>query len=251
MISQGYLAIALFCLGFPDRAMAQSNAVIAEAQRLAHPPTLTVSLSTDARLLSLPGDYAALDQRAGQLISVATDQGFPLYRVVGTIYHGWSKVNTGDVTEGISLLRSGSNAYSATGAQTRICYHNALLAKACEIAGEVEESLSLLDDALRIAERVGERWFASELYRHKGELMIRHGESEAAEELYRKAVEIAQRQEAKLLELRAAVSMARLYCDQGRRSQAHDLLAPVYAWFTEGFDTPELRGAKTLLAELS
>jgi predicted ATPase len=243
-ISQGYLAIALFCLGFPDGALAQSNAVIAEAWRLAHPPTLTVSLSTDARLLSLTGDYAALDQRAGQLIAVATEQGFPLYRVLGTIYRGWVKVNTGDLPAGISLLRSGSNAYSATGAQTRICYHTALLAKACEIAGQVEEALSHLDDALQLAEAIGERWFMAEVYRHKGELMIRQGDSEAAEEFYRKALGIAEKQETKLWELRAAVSLARLYCDQGHRSEAHDLLAPVYTWFTEGFDTPDLRGAK-------
>jgi class 3 adenylate cyclase/predicted ATPase len=251
VISQGYLAIALFCLGFPDGALAQSNAVIAEARRLAHPPTLTVSLSTDARLLSLTGDYAVLDQRAGQLIAVATEQGFPLYRVLGTIYRGWAKVNTGDLPTGISLLRSGSSAYSATGAQTRVCYHTALLAKACELAGQTDEASSLLDDALQNAERIGERWFVAELYRHKGQFAMRQGDSEAAEELYRRALTVAEEQEAKLWELRAAVSLARLYCDQGHRSEAHDLLAPVYAWFTEGFDTPDLRSAKALLDELS
>jgi class 3 adenylate cyclase/predicted ATPase len=247
VISQGYLAIALFCLGFPDAALAHSNAVIAEARRLAHPPTLTVSLSTDARLLSLTGDYAALDQRTGQLIAVATEQGFQLYRGLGTIYRGWVKVNTGDLPAGISMLRSGSNAYSATGAQTRICYHTALLAKACALAGQVDEALLHLDNAVRIAEAIGERWFLAELYRHKGELMIRRGDCEAAEAFYRKALGIAEKQEAKLWELRAAVSLARLYCDQAHRSEAHDLLASVYAWFTEGFDTPDLRGAKALL----
>ena len=175
VISRGYLAIALFCLGFPDQALAVSNTAIAEARRLAHPPTLAVSLSTDSRLLSLGGDNAALDERAGQLIAVATEQGFPLYRALGTIYRGWGKARTGDVTDGISLLREGSSAYSATGAQTRISYHIALLAKACEIAGQIDEALSLLDDAVQIAERVGERWFATELYRHKGQLMLRQG----------------------------------------------------------------------------
>jgi class 3 adenylate cyclase/predicted ATPase len=251
VISQGYLAIALFCLGFPDRALAQSNAGIVEAQKLAHPPTLTVSLSTDARLLSVTGDYAALDQRADQLISVATDQGFPQYRVLGTIYRGWVKVNTGDLLAGLCLLRSASDAYSATGAQTRICYHAALLAKACEIADRVEEALGHLDNALRNAERIGEHWFEAEMYRHKGRLMIRLGDSAAAEEFYHKALGIAEKQEAKLWELRAAVSLARLYYDQGHRSEAHDLLAPVYFWFTEGFDTPDLRGARALLDEVS
>jgi predicted ATPase len=127
----------------------------------------------------------------------------------------------------------------------------ALLAGACEIAGQVEEALVLLDDALQIVERTGERWFAAEVYRHKGQLLLRQGHSETAEELYRKALNIAAEQEAKLWELRAAVSLARLGRDQGRRAEAHDCLAPVYGWFTEGFNTQDLRGAKALLDELS
>jgi len=173
-----------------------------------------------------------------------------LYRALGTIYRGWAKVKTGDVAEGVSLLRIGSSAYSASGAETRISYHIALLAKACEIAGQVNEALFLLDDALRIAERMGERWFAAELYRHKGQLLLREGQAEAAEELYGEALTIAEEQEAKLWELRAATSLARLQHDQGRRAEARDLLAPIYGWFTEGFDTADLKEAKTLLEEL-
>jgi predicted ATPase len=202
-------------------------------------------------LLSLSGDNAALDERASHLIAVATEQGFPLYRALGTIYRGWAKVRGGDVPEGISLLRIGSSAYSASGAETRISYHIALLAKAYEIAGEIEEALILLDDALQIVERTGERWFVAELNRKKGELLLCQGHAEAAEQLYRKALSIAHEQEAKLWELRAAASLARLRRDQGRRAEAHDLLKPVYAWFTEGFDTPDLKDAKALLDQLA
>jgi class 3 adenylate cyclase/predicted ATPase len=248
-VSQGYLGIALFCLGFPEQALARSNTAIAEA--LAHPPTLTVSLAQSARLLSLTADNAALDERATQLIALATEQGFPLYRTLGSIYRGWAKVNTGDLPAGISLLRSSSSAYSATGAQTRISYHTALLSKACEIAGQVDEALGHLDSALQLAEAIGERWFMAELYRHKGELMIRQGDSGAAEKYYRNALAIAEKQEAKLWELRAAVSLARLYCTWDHRSQAHDLLAPVFSWFTEGFGTQDLKIARALLDELS
>ncbi len=248
---QGQLAIALFCLGFPEQALGRSNATIAEALTLAHPPSLVAGLSLGARLLSLGGDNAALDERAGQLIAVATEQGFPLYRAAGTIYRGWSKAGSGEVTEGIALLRGGSSAYSATGAETRISYHTALLAKACELAGQVEEALSQLDNALQTAERIGERWFAAELYRHKGQLMLQQGDSAAAERFYRIALSIAEEQAAKLWELRAAISFARLRRDQGRRSEAHDVLAPVCGWFTEGFDTQDLVGAKALLDELS
>jgi predicted ATPase len=111
--------------------------------------------------------------------------------------------------------------------------------------------LTLLDEALRIVERTGERWFAAELNRLKGQLLVQQRHSEAAEELYRKALSIAREQEAKLWELRASVSLARLRRDQGRYAEAHDLLAPFYNWFTEGFDTPDLKEAKALLYELA
>jgi class 3 adenylate cyclase/predicted ATPase len=249
--TKGQLGIALFCLGFPDQALAQINEGIAEALTLKHPPTLVSSLALSCRLLSLSGDYAALDERTSQLIAVATEQGFPLYGALGAIYRGWGKAKAGDVTEGISLLRSGSSTYSATGAMTRISYHLALLAEGCEIAGKVDDALPLLNSALDIAERIGERWFAAELYRHKGQLMLQQGDSDAAEELYRRALAIAREQEARLWELRAAVSLARLGANQGRRRESYDCLALAYNWFTEGFETWDLKNAKALLDELS
>jgi predicted ATPase len=163
---------------------------------------------------------------------------------------GWVTVKKGNVAEGISLLRSGAAAVRASGAEGSTPYFIGLLAVACEIAEQIEEAITLLDDALRIVGRTGVRWFSAELKRHKGQLLLRQGQTEAAEELYRKALRIAQKQEAKLWELRAAVSLARLRRDQGRRAEARDLLAPVYGWFTEGFDTPDLKEAKALLDEL-
>jgi predicted ATPase len=116
--------------------------------------------------------------------------------------------------------------------------------------GQIEQAVDLLDDSLEIIGRTGERWLTAELYRHKGQLLLRQGHSEVAEELYSKALNIAQEQEAKLWELRAAMSLARLRRDQGRPTEARHLLAPVYGWFTEGFDTPDLKDAKALLDEL-
>jgi predicted ATPase len=209
-----------------------------------------MSLAFAAELLSLAGDDAALDKRAHQLVAVATEQGFPAWRAHGTIYCGWAKVKNGDVAEGISLLRSGSTASRATAMEVWMPYFTALLARACEIAGQIEEAGTLLDDGLEIAERTGVRWFAAELNKHKGRLLLRQGHCGAAEELYRKALSIAAEQEAKLWELRAAASLARLRRDQGRHAEARDLLAPVYGWFTEGFDTPDLKEAKALLDDL-
>jgi predicted ATPase len=126
-----------------------------------------------------------------------------------------------------------------------------LLATAYEITGHVEEALTLLDQALQTVERTGERCFEAELNRHKGRLLLRQGHTEAAEELYRKALSIAGEQGAKLWELRAAMGLARLRHDQGRRAEARDLLAPIYGWFTEGFDTCDLKEANALLSELA
>jgi class 3 adenylate cyclase/predicted ATPase len=246
--SSACLGVILFCLGYPDKALERSSAAIAETRRLAHPPSVAGNLAYGIRLRLLVGDIAALAEWVDQLLTVVTEQGFPHWRTMETICRGWIKVKNGDVTDGISLLRTGGAASRLTGAWRP---HNiALLAASCEIAGQVEEGLTLLDDALRIVETTGERWFAAELNRHKGELLLRQGHTEAAEELYRKALRIAKEQEAKLWELRAAMSFARVRRDQDRHAEARDLLAPVYGWFTEGFDTPDLKEAKVLLDEL-
>jgi predicted ATPase len=206
--------------------------------------SIAMSLSTGARLLSLLGENTALDELAGQLIAVATEHGFPFWRAEGTVDRGWVKVKNGDVAEGISLLRSGLTADRATGPAAGGTYFFVLLAKAYEISGQIEEAVIQLDDALQIV-RTGV--LAAELYRHKGQLLLQQGHTEAAEELYCQALSIAAAQEAKLWELRAAVSLARLRRDQGRCAEARDVLAPVYGWFTEGFDTTDLKDAKALL----
>jgi len=246
----GLLGNVLFYLGHPDQSSSRSNAAIGEARRLAHPPSLTATLGFSAGLLSLVGDTYTLAQRAEELIAMATEHGFPHWRALGMIYRGWAKLKNGDVGEGISLLCGGSIAYRATGAKVWTPLGLALLASAREIAGQIMEAVSELDDALEMVAITGERWFAAELNRRKGQLLLRQGRAEAAEELYHKALSIAREQEARLWELRAAVSLARLRRDQGRSAEARALLAPVYGWFTEGFDTPDLREAKALLDAL-
>jgi len=130
-------------------------------------------------------------------------------------------------------------------------HHITRLATAYELTGQIEHALARSDEALQIVERTGERWFEAELHRHKGQLLLRQGHSEAAENLYGKALSIAEEQGAKLWELRAATSLARLWGEQGRRAEAQELLAPAYGWFTEGFDTADLKEAKALLDALA
>jgi len=134
VVAQGYLGIVFLCLGFPDQALARSNAAIAEARELAHSPSLAPSLMICATLLSIVGDNGVLDDRVDDLVAVATEQAFPQWRAFGTIYRGWVKAKNGDVGEGISLLRSGSAAYRATGAELLMPHHTALLARACHRA---------------------------------------------------------------------------------------------------------------------
>jgi predicted ATPase len=249
--SQTNLATVLFCLGFPDQALTSNRAAIASARRLAHPPSLALSLGFGAILLALADDDAALLERLDQLTAVVGEHGFSVYHASELILRGWLKVKNGGVAEGLALLRSGSTAYRAIGQEAWMPFFIGLEAAACAIAGLVQESLALADEALQIAERTGERWLSAELNRHKGRLLARQGQSEAAEELYCKALSIAEKQEAKMWELRAAVSLAELRRGQGSRAEARDLLAPVYGWFTEGFGTPDLKQAKALLDELA
>jgi predicted ATPase len=146
-VAQAFLGITLFCLGFPDRALARSSEAIAGAGGLVHPPSLAVTLNLGSLLLSLVGDEAALEERASRLVALASEQSFPHRRAEGTIYRGWVKVKTGDVAHGISLLRSGLDILGATGAGAWVPYYNGLLAGACDITGQIKEAFTLLDDA--------------------------------------------------------------------------------------------------------
>jgi predicted ATPase len=247
--SRAVLGLVLFCLGYPEQALAQSSAAIARARRLAHVPSLVSSLGYGNRLLTLLGGDG-LGVQAEELFAVTTEQGFPFFRAQGMIDRGWNKVKHGDIEAGVSLLRSGSTAYRVTGAQAWVPYHTALLAKACGAAGQVQEALTLLDDALQLAGRRGERWLDAELNRQKGELLLRQGHTAIAEDLYQNARKIAHEQHAKLWELRAAASLARLWRDQCRSAEAREVLAPVYGWFTEGFEIADLKEARALLVEL-
>jgi predicted ATPase len=158
----------------------------------------------------------------------------------------------GQAQDGIEQLHQGLSAVRATGAALRRPYASALLAEAYGTMGQPEAGLTVLTEALTQADKAGERWWEPELYRLKGEFLLQLSSDNQAEveTCFRHALDIARSQQAKSLELRAAMSLSRLWQQQGKRQEAHDLLAPVYNWFTEGFDTADLKDAKALIEEL-
>lgn len=182
---------------------------------------------------------------------MADEQSLPLYRGASAVFRGWFAAKNGDIVSGIELVRRGTTAYRATGADLWGPFFDALLAEACEIAGRYEEAAQLLHDAELTVEGRGARWFVAELNRRQGRLLYRQGCLEAAEQLHRKAMSIATQQEARLWELRAATSLARLWGDKGRRAEMREMLTPIYSRFAEGFDTADLREAKTVLDALA
>jgi predicted ATPase len=186
-------------------------------------------------------------------IKLATEQGFTQSMVMSSILRGWALVQQGQAQEGIAQITQGLTAWHVTGAVTLQPCFLALLAEAHGILGEPEAGLTTLAEALTLADTTGERWYESEIYRLKGALLLQQSTDNQveAEVCFQHAISIAQNQQAKSWELRAATSLARLWHQQGKRQEAHDLLAPVYNWFTEGFDTADLKDAKALLDELA
>jgi predicted ATPase len=174
-------------------------------------------------------------------------------KAMGTVLQGWALARQGAGTEGIARLRKGLAAYRATGAEAFSTYYLALLAETHLQGGETEDGLSVVAEALSLVNRNEERWWEAELHRLKGMLVLQEmaPDERQAEICFQHALGVARRQHAKSWELRAAMSMARLWRDQGKREEARELLAPIYGWFTEGFDTLDLKEAKALLDELA
>jgi predicted ATPase len=198
-------------------------------------------------------EVRAVQERAEAAMSLAQAQGFLDWMAIGAILRGWALAHQGQPQAGIEQLTHGLMAYRATGAEVVRPYWLALLAEAHGIIGEPEAGLTALAEALTQGEQTGERWSEPELHRLQGALLLQLSSDNQAEAEHRfqQAITIAQNQQAKSFELRAATSLARLWQQQGKRQKAHDLLAPVYGWFTEGFDTADLQEAQVLLDALA
>jgi predicted ATPase len=184
-------------------------------------------------------------------VRLSTEYGYTIGQAIGDALAGWAQVMLGDYPGGLALLEQGMIQWQAAGMHTMQTYLFALWIEACCTAGRFEEGIAHADQAHGFIVEYGEQFFAPEIYRLRGELFRARGDLETAESCYAQALSVAREQSAKSLELRAAVRLARAWQDQGRHRDAYDLLAPIYAWFHEGFDTPDLRTAHDLLAELA
>jgi TOMM system kinase/cyclase fusion protein len=255
-----YAALTLWFLGYPDQALQRSHEAVTLAQEVAHPFSLGLALCFAAVLHQFRREGHLTQERAEAGIALATEQGFAVLRANGTIFRGWalaqrppeSGTAQGPREEGMAQIQQGLAAWRATGSETFRPYGLALLAEASARAGQREAGLTLLAEALAVANTTGERRWDAELHRLQGEILLtRTAEYDTeAETCFRQALDIAHRQQAKSWELRAAMSLSRLWQRQGKTAEASALLAPVYGWFTEGFDTTDLQEARALLADL-
>jgi TOMM system kinase/cyclase fusion protein len=269
---RNFAAHALWYLGYPDQALERMHEAVALARELSHPFSLAFALDQTAWLHQYRREAQLTQEWAEADITLSSEQGFAFFLALGTMYRGWALAEQGQEAEGIAQMRQGMAAHQATGAQLGRPYWLSLLVEAYGKIGQVEEGLKVLGEALTLALKHGEHFWEAELYRLKGEVLLmqagRAGSRNTSTEpllvgateplvlteveaCFCQALDIARRQQAKSLELRAAMSLSRLWRQQGKRDEARQRLAPVYGWFTEGFDTADLQEAKALLEELT
>jgi predicted ATPase len=241
------------------------------ARELADPQSMTFTLFVGNLVHQLRGEGRQVQDRSGVQVELASEQGYTFFRVTGTILHGWALADQGDLEKGVEQLRQGIADYRAVGSELHVPHYTALLAEVMAKKGQIEEGLNVLGEALLTAQSTGGQMYEAELYRLKGELLLKRAATEqdnlrsAAEETreqaeasvlreaeccFRQAIEIARTQCAKSLELRAVTSLGRLWQKQGKNEEARAMLRETYSWFTEGFNTQDLKEAKALLDEM-
>jgi predicted ATPase len=246
-------AVVTCILGYPERAESQARAGIGLARRLGHAPTLAHALWFTAKLHIVQNKIDEVCAVTTELLALCEEQHLVPPAMAGTIFQGWSKVRAGQVDDGLRQLRNGLEAMKRGGNRVYLAHRISLLTEACALAGNRDEASASCDEAINTVHETGDEWFLAKILSQRGELLLNGpGASEEQAEMYLKhALDVARRQRARWYELRASCDLARLWRNQGKPTQGRNLLAPIYGWFTEGFDALDLKEAKALLEELA
>ena len=248
-----FRSLSLWLLGYPEAALADLAQALKEAREIGQAATLMYALIHTTMFVHIPcGSYTSAKPALEEVIALADEKGAPFVKALAMLDQSWILSLTGKASEAIQMFTSGIGAYRSTGATIYTPLHLSFLARANAELGKFDDAWRCIAEAMTAVETINERWFEAEVHRTAGEIALMSPEPDAAkaEAYFECALAVARQQQAKSWELRAAIRMARLWRDQGKRDQAHALLAPVYGWFTEGFDTLDLKEAKTLLDEL-
>jgi predicted ATPase len=245
-------AVTLWHLGYPDQALERGNEALAIAQTRSHLFSLAFAEYFSGVRRQFRREARAAQETTEALIALCAEHGFSQFLAWATTLRGWAMAEQGCNQEGIAQIQEGLAASRATGSELSRPYFLCLLAEACTKSSRLDDALSALTEARAAADEHEDRHYEAEIHRLKGELLLKQGvaNAEEARSCFQRAIEVARKQSAKSLELRATTSLARLLDKQGRRGEARTMLAEIYSWFTEGFDTADLKEAKALLDEL-
>ena len=250
---RSYSALCLWLMGFPDQAHTRGKDALTLAQELKHPFSVAFAQCCFAFVSQFRRDVRNVGDQAEAAVTLANEHGFTAWAALATSFRGWAIAMEGRSEKGLAELQQGIADMRAFGAGIWLPFRCTMLAEVFDLLGDTEASLQSLAEAQILMDQTEERWWEAEIYRLQGTLLIRHSIAPLVEgeTWLRRALDVARRQAARSLELRAATSLARLWHDQGKHAEARDLLEPVFNWFTEGFDTPDLKEAKAILEELN
>jgi len=247
-----YRSLAMWGLGHPEAALADITHLVRDAREIGQAATLMYALFYASLTLALCGDYATASARADEVIALADKSGSLFWKTAGMINQGTVLALTGNASDAVDLITSAIASYRSMGAQLFTPFYLSSLAHAHAQLGHLNDARRRINEAMRAAQTTKERWYEADIHRIAGEIApMSTKDMTKAEAHFEQALAVARAQQAKSWELRAAMSMARLWRDQGKRNEARELLAPVYGWFTQGFDTLDLKQANNLLNELA
>jgi predicted ATPase len=248
-----FRSLFLWVLGYPEAALADVDHALKDAREIGHDATLMLALTLTSLTLICRGNYAAASEETNEAVALADERQASYWKAYGMIHRGCVLAMTGNASSAVQAISSGISAYRSIGSTMIVPFYLLYLAKAHADLRQFDDASRRHDEALAMVETTKERWCEAEVHRIAGEVALMSPEPDVAkaEACFDRALAVARAQQAKSFELRAAMSMAQLWRDQGKQDEAHDLLAPVYGWFTEGFDTLDLKQAKALLDELA